>query len=423
MTVRDDFDRLLVVWLDETAGAGTPDYLDETLDGLATVGQRPAWMSPGRWLPMLQTMPRVAIPRAVPILAVIALLIAALVVAALIVGSRQQRLPPPFGLAATGVFAFDSGGDVYVANPDGTGIRPLVSGPGEELGATFSRDGTHIAYWSIPPAGSPELWVSLADGLGARKVSGDVVGPRGQVGPAADWSPTGDMLAFAAFETIHVVKVDGTGLRTVSTAPGAFGPTWAPDGTSIAFTSSAGGTTSVYVVDADGSNERQVSESPGFDLSHLWPSRSGDSAAVLYSAGTGLDGDIYLARRNATSWTETILIDGKTNDLFPEWSTDGTRISFHRALPIDHGQVVVVDADGGNERPLDTRLIGIAPHCWTPDDARIVAVTAQQDKGIGDEPDPGFVVIDVKRSEEVAFIPAPDRAGFAACSLQRLALE
>jgi hypothetical protein len=50
-------------------------------------------------------------------------------------------------------------------------------------------------------------------------------------------------------------------------------------------------------------------------------------------------------------------------------------------------------------------------------------VTAQQDKGIGDEPDPGFVVIDVKRSEEVAFIPAPDRAGFAACSLQRLALE
>ena len=43
MTVRDDFDRLLTVWLGESAGAGMPDYLDETLDGIGRISQRPAW--------------------------------------------------------------------------------------------------------------------------------------------------------------------------------------------------------------------------------------------------------------------------------------------------------------------------------------------------------------------------------------------
>jgi TolB protein len=422
MTTHDDLERVLEGWLESVAAPRAVE-LDEVFARTRSMRQRPAWASPGRWLPMQLTMPRVAIPRALPILAVMGLLIVAVLVAALIVGSREQRLPPPFGLAATGVFAFDTGGDIYVANPDGTGIRSLVSGPGEELGATFSRDGTHVAYWSIPPDGPPELWVSSADGRAGRKVSGVIEGPRGQVGPAADWSPAGDELAFAALETIHVVKVDGTALRAVSTASGASGPAWAPDGESIAFTSSSGGATSVFVVDPDGRNERRVSEEPGRDLSHFWPSWSLDGTGLLYSAGTGLDGDIYVARRNGTTWTESVLIDGETNDLFPEWSNDGTRISFHRAAPIDHGQVVVVDADGRNDRPLETRLIGIAPHCWTPDDAQIVAVTAEQDRAIGDEPDPGFVVIDVQRSEELAFIPTPDRSGFAACSLQRLAVE
>jgi len=77
------------------------------------------------------------------------------------------------------------------------------------------------------------------------------------------------------------MNADGTGLRQLTDAPGEDGfPSWSPDGTKIAFTSTrddcsntgAGGcrTTgdigpyhTVYVMNADGSNQRRVSLQQG----------------------------------------------------------------------------------------------------------------------------------------------------------------
>ena len=51
MSAHNDLDRLVTTWLDESAGAGAPDYLAETLDGIGRTSQRPPWLIPGRWLP------------------------------------------------------------------------------------------------------------------------------------------------------------------------------------------------------------------------------------------------------------------------------------------------------------------------------------------------------------------------------------
>jgi hypothetical protein len=48
-------------------------------------------------------------------------------------------------------------------------------------------------------------------------------------------------------------------------------------------------------------------------------------------------------------------------------------------------------------------------------------VNAQRGVGIGDETDPGFVVISVDGDVAPVLIPTPERTGFAACSWQRLA--
>ena len=46
-------------------------------------------------------------------------------------------------------------------------------------------------------------------------------------------------------------------------------PSWSPDGTQIAFSSSRGGNWDIYVMDADGSNPRQLTSHSGIDGSLL----------------------------------------------------------------------------------------------------------------------------------------------------------
>ena len=148
MSAHNDLDRLVTTWLDESAGAGAPDYLAETLDGIGRTSQRPPWLIPGRWLPMQLTMRRVAVPRAISVIALLALILAALVGAALIAGSRHA-VPPPFGLARTGLIATDAGGDVVLVDaegtPSGAARRRATT---QEYGATWSLDGLRLAYWS-----------------------------------------------------------------------------------------------------------------------------------------------------------------------------------------------------------------------------------------------------------------------------------
>lgn len=74
---------------------------------------------------------------------------------------------------------------------------------------------------------------------------------------------------------------------------------------------------------------------------------------------------------------------GSIPETWARSSNDGTRISFLRSAVSGHGKVVIANADGSNERQLESPLIGLAPHCWAPDDRSIVSVTAVEGLEIG----------------------------------------
>jgi hypothetical protein len=431
MTVRDDFDRLLTVWLDETAGAGMPDYLDETLDGLARVSQRPVWMSPGRWLPMQLTMPRVAIPRALPILAAVAMLIAALIAAALLVGSRQPPLPPPFGRAATGMFVYDAGGDLYLAAVGGESDRPLVSDPGEAFGATFSRDGTRVAYWERPVPGLAVLRVVRADGTGARTI-GSTSYAIDPTFTGVDWSPDGRHVAFNTNAgELYVVDVDaGANPTLIGDKPLArLEPAWSPDGSLIAFRGEGDpDVRGVYVIGADGTGEVRVTDKQGNpDFPERRPVWSPDGRLTYHVAvDGGRDNDIFVAERSADGWEEaeitfTPVADEPTLDSWPVWSNDGRWISFVRSVTDNNGYLMVAAADGSGARRVSDAVAGFSPACWTPDDGSIVVVSAELDVMIGDERETGYRVLSVDGSSAPVLIPTPGRKSFGACSWQRLA--
>lgn len=69
----------------------------------------------------------------------------------------------------------ESAADVYVMNPDGSGIRQLTSTPKfDELDPSWSPDGSKIAYYRRPEGADDikgEIWVMNADGTGQRRVA------------------------------------------------------------------------------------------------------------------------------------------------------------------------------------------------------------------------------------------------------------
>src|SRR6187431_2153858 len=98
MNRTDRLDDLVSDWLHADAEHRVPEHLDAVLRRTRTERQRPAWSSLERWLPMdmttnLRMAGRPTLGRALLVGSVLAALIG---LALFAVGSRVQRVPPPF---------------------------------------------------------------------------------------------------------------------------------------------------------------------------------------------------------------------------------------------------------------------------------------------------------------------------------------
>jgi Tol biopolymer transport system component len=66
--------------------------------------------------------------------------------------------------------------ELYVMNPDGSGVRRLTHLPGQEWPLSWSPDGSKIAFGRYPAKPRWAFWVMNADGTGARKVTWSLPG-------------------------------------------------------------------------------------------------------------------------------------------------------------------------------------------------------------------------------------------------------
>jgi len=421
MTVRDDFDLTLTAWLDEMAGSGMPDYVDETLDGLWRLDRPPIWMRPGTWLASFIAVPRRSVWHQTPALLVLALLVAAFLVTAVLVGSRHE-LPPPLGLARSGLLAFEADGDIYLAQPDGRDPELFVGGPGDQYGATWSPDGTRLAYLSAPAAGSSsELWVVTPGASGPRKVVGDTAS---FTSGALVWSPAGRQLVIATGTSeLWLIDVDGTGRRRLGDASLLYSlPSWSPDGTRIAVRAAHPSDELTYqghVIGVEDDSEINLGSSMGSGIAHGGYAWSSDGKAVLYHLmRSEADLDIAIARLDpAGVWREDVLVAGPTRDVLPTWSNDGTHMAFIRTdgfgTPAQANQLMVANADGSSIHAIGDRPIDQHAPCWSPDDLSI-GVTSYSSVDLR----PVLVLVSMNGAQ--VEIPVPGRAS-AACSWQRLA--
>jgi uncharacterized repeat protein (TIGR01451 family) len=168
---------------------------------------------------------------------------------------------PSFGLA--------------VLNQDGTGLRQLVSGQGNQQPA-WSADDTKLAFTKTTGSNT-DLMVVNADGTGATNLTSSFA--PGVSFP--QWAPQNDQIAFFADDnTIELINPDGTGMQSILPSVDVREMSWAPDGTKIAYIK--GPATTIWSVDRAGTNDHQLA-GPFSQVNDLaW---SPDGTQIAFIAG------------------------------------------------------------------------------------------------------------------------------------------
>ena len=235
--------------------------------------------------------------------------------------AATDRLEIVFGFAVGDTIP---NGELRLMSADGKTQRQLVSLPGPEYDPNWSPDGRVIMF--AREYGSP-LWLVNADGTGLRALP---IPPHFSGG--ARWSPDGAWITFAYWtedggsSQIGVMRTDGTGLRSVTgeqVRDAVSGPAWSRDGR-IAFTrQGAGGASSIWTVNVDGTN---------------------------------------LTRLTTGTW-----------DVLPRWSPDGRQLLFETELNpapgVYEGRIAIVNADGSGRRLLTSSIADGDDDnpSWSPD--------------------------------------------------------
>ncbi len=166
MTAHRPFEQHLPDSLTDLATAPYPAYIEGAIAVAIETPRRPAWQFLGRWLPVWLSTPAGLRPLATSLRPALLLILVSLLLFALVVGyvGSRPRLPDPFGPAGNGLIAYSADGGAYLAAPDGS-TRLLIDGPGDEVGLTFSLDGTRIAFIRLFENPTAEyLWAANADG-------------------------------------------------------------------------------------------------------------------------------------------------------------------------------------------------------------------------------------------------------------------
>ncbi len=236
------------------------------------------------------------------------------------------------------------------------------------------------------PKGAPALvFVSTRDGdyaiFGAdadakgayrlTKEKGDPSTPAGlffQVDPA--WSPDGRRIAFASrrdgTDHIYVMRADGTGARRITDSRQTdLHPSWSPDGRRIVFAREG----ALFVVPAAGGKARRVGHGLGNAADPAW-SPDGKLIAYDYRQPGFTSREIWVMGSDGTH-IRALTSFGRLS-ASPAWSPDGRRIAFHSDRDGTTNQIYSIGANGKGLRQLTHSTVDVFEPAWSPDGLRLV---------------------------------------------------
>lgn len=164
---------------------------------------------------------------------------------------------------------------------------------------------------------------------------------------------------------IYLMNADGSGQSKVTNSGDTFeatAPAWSPDRTRIAFTGVSEETgVDIYAINADGTGQIRLTDFRGADASPAW---SPDGTTIAYYRGE-MDGTSGIWLMNSDGSDPRRLTD--TGDT-PTWSPDGSTIAY--AVNSGTRGMFLMNADGTDQRRLTTNDFVNDPD-WSPDGTKV----------------------------------------------------
>ncbi len=277
--------------------------------------------------------------------------------------SWRYTNPPATAAIAFELHYSNGNSDLYSINSDGSDQMMLTDDSSDQdLLPSWSPDGSQIAFWANK-SGAPGLWVMNADGSSTTEIATDATD-----NASLDWAPSGSLIAYACnTANLCTTGPDGSGNAQITNFPtdstGMIDNiNWSADSSKLAFNykSSSSATNDVYVIDANGSNQVQITNNPDHEDVH--PTWAPDGSMIAFSADTLSDGRyaIWTAHPDGTALNElTNGGDFGGSDQAPVWSTAGNTIAFvrFRSNGTDVvGNILKINSDGTGFAELTTNM-------------------------------------------------------------------
>ena len=255
---------------------------------------------------------------------------------------------------------------LWIVEPDGSG-RQLTSevdaGGTTETYPDVSPDGKTVVFVASRSDGTIGLYTVLIDSGQVRPLTIPATS-----GTQPTWSPDGTQVAFvgrdASTAGLFVVNADGSDARVIDTGlRGVNWPTWTPDGSRIVFSAGEGsGPHDLYSIRPTGSELVRITDTP--DVSETQPDVSPDGSTIVFAAqtgsGVGTRASLFLMNAegsNVRALTESPAIDGRSS-----WSPDGALIAFERYDGASDDSIFTIRSDGTGLKEI---VSGSAP-AWQP---------------------------------------------------------
>ena len=299
----------------------------------------------------------------------------------------------------------------------------LTEGRAVRYAPAFSPDGMKIAFTREPPEGGTTAVAVLPAAGGDERIV-----LQGATMPA--YAPDGARIAAVIADAdggqaLASFDEDGEDLRIHLPSDGAtpflYDPSWSPDGRRIALRRSSGGQQGdLWLVEVETGHAEKVTDDPAGVWSHhpeftpdgralvhvsnrggapnLWSLDLETGVSVPLTSGAGpdrspsvaADGSIamlnsrwrYVVRvlptgseRGGAGGEETALVTHPTLLWAPALSPDGTTVAYSRSEPDGSWSVWLVDAEGGEPRPVARDPRGVLLPRWFPDGRKLLVTT------------------------------------------------